>query len=84
MEINTILRTPVRAIILALETGEFIRVHGVTRIVGYYSRIHNWNKSKKQELVQRLESRSDGIGYAVDGNYKPQDVDEIIKSLNRM
>ncbi|MBN1384763.1 MAG: hypothetical protein JW983_07785 [Elusimicrobia bacterium] len=28
-------------------------VHHVTRIVGYYSRIENWNKSKKGELKCR-------------------------------
>ncbi len=27
--------------------------HGVTRIVGYYSRTHNWNKSKIGELRDR-------------------------------
>jgi len=25
----------------------------MTRIVGYYSQIHNWNPSKKQELIDR-------------------------------
>ena len=28
-------------------------VHHVTRIVGYYSRIENWNKSKRGELNDR-------------------------------
>ena len=28
-------------------------VHGITRIVGYYSRINNWNKSKLGELKDR-------------------------------
>ena len=28
-------------------------VYGITRIVGYYSRINNWNKSKIGELVDR-------------------------------
>jgi hypothetical protein len=28
-------------------------VHHVTRIVGYYSRIENWNKSKRGELKDR-------------------------------
>lgn len=53
VEIDTIIRTPLRAIILALETGELIRVHGVTRIVGYYSRVQNWNASKIGELRDR-------------------------------
>ena len=30
-----------------------IPMHGVTRIVGYYSRVHNWNKSKIGELRDR-------------------------------
>jgi len=28
-------------------------VYGVSRIVGYYSKIENWNKSKKAELKDR-------------------------------
>lgn len=34
-------------------------VHHITRIVGYYSKIENWNKSKKGELADRHK-----------GNYK--------------
>jgi len=30
-------------------------VQGVTRIVGYYSRVHNWNKSKVGELRDRAK-----------------------------
>ncbi len=30
-----------------------IPMHNVTRIVGYYSRVHNWNKSKIGELRDR-------------------------------
>lgn len=29
------------------------RVYGMTRVVGYFSRIHNWNKSKVGELKDR-------------------------------
>jgi ribonucleoside-triphosphate reductase len=29
------------------------RVYGMTRVVGYFSRIHNWNKSKVGELADR-------------------------------
>ncbi len=35
---------------------------GVTRIVGYYSRVQNWNKSKIGELRDRL-----GANYALSG-----------------
>ena len=40
--------------------------HGVTRIVGYYSRTHNWNKSKVGELHDRIKSREFG-GYGFNG-----------------
>ncbi len=36
--------------------------HGITRIVGYYSRVSNWNKSKIGELRDRL-----GENYALSG-----------------
>lgn len=39
---------------------------GITRIVGYLSRVSNWNNSKKQELRQRVESRYSG-GYGFSG-----------------
>lgn len=32
-----------------------IVLNGVTRIVGYYSRVHNWNKSKVGELRDRAQ-----------------------------
>lgn len=53
VEIDTIVRTPLKDLILALKTGELIRLQGVTRIVGYYSRVQNWNKSKIGELQDR-------------------------------
>ncbi len=34
-----------------------IPMHNVTRIVGYYSRVHNWNKSKIGELRDRQHGR---------------------------
>ena len=43
-----------------------IVLHGVTRIVGYYSRTHNWNKSKVGELRDRIVSREHG-GYGFNG-----------------
>lgn len=53
VEVDTIVRTPLKDLIRALKTGELIRLNGVTRIVGYYSRIQNWNKSKIGELQDR-------------------------------
>ena len=32
-----------------------IVLHGITRIVGYYSRVNNWNKSKIGELRDRAQ-----------------------------
>ncbi len=37
-----------------------IVLHGITRIVGYYSRVNNWNKSKVGELRDRAQ-RNYGI-----------------------
>jgi len=42
------------ALIRALQTGIFDRVYGVTRIVGYFSRVSNWNKSKGTISVNGL------------------------------
>lgn len=40
-------------LVKSLKTGEFMVLHGITRIVGYYSRIQNWNSSKLSELRDR-------------------------------
>lgn len=40
-------------VIEALDTGVRDKLYSVTRIVGYYSRISNWNKSKLGELNDR-------------------------------
>jgi anaerobic ribonucleoside-triphosphate reductase len=34
-----------------------IKLHGITRIVGYYSRVTNWNKSKIGELRDRQKGQ---------------------------
>ena len=52
--LKTIMQTPARDLVKALDEGVFEgRVFGVSRIVGYYSRINNWNKSKVSELQAR-------------------------------
>jgi hypothetical protein len=38
-------------------TANPIRLEGVTRIVGYYSRVNNWNKSKIGELRDRQKGQ---------------------------
>ncbi|MEE9215089.1 MAG: hypothetical protein V3U54_09910 [Thermodesulfobacteriota bacterium] len=48
---------------------------GISRIVGYYSRISNWNSSKKSEIHDRILGRYEG-GYGFNGsevNYKQLD-----------
>lgn len=55
MEIGTLVSTPIDTIIEVLETGIFQHLQGITRIVGYFSRIHNWNESKIGELNNRHE-----------------------------
>ena len=51
--IDAIVRQKPDSIIKALETGVTTRLFGITRIVGYYSRVNNWNRSKKVELADR-------------------------------
>lgn len=51
--VSTILTTDLDAIINALDSGVFDPLRGVTRIVGYYSKVKNWNRSKIGELKDR-------------------------------
>lgn len=53
ISIDAVIRQDLDQVISALETGISTRLHGVTRIVGYYSRVTNWNKSKIGELNDR-------------------------------
>lgn len=53
IDVDSVIRQDLKSVIHALETGISTRLHGVTRIVGYYSRISNWNKSKIGELHDR-------------------------------
>ncbi len=67
---------------------EFIRVlqndrapvvlQGITRIVGYYSRVNNWNKSKIGELRDRANGR-----YGLT-NEKPVIQEERLKMINSL
>lgn len=57
VEIDAIITTPLEFLIPAIITGECIKLLGVTRIVGYYSRIVNWNKSKIGELKDRHKGK---------------------------
>lgn len=51
--IDAIVKQRLSAIVRALESGVTTRLFGISRIVGYMSRINNWNLSKKAELSDR-------------------------------
>jgi hypothetical protein len=53
IDVDSVIRQDLESVIHALETGITTRLYGVTRIVGYYSRVSNWNKSKIGELHDR-------------------------------
>lgn len=55
-----------------------IVLHGITRIVGYYSRVNNWNKSKVGELRDRAQ-RNYGLT-----NSLPQHDKERIDRVNNL
>ncbi len=57
ISIDAVIRQDLDCVINALETGIDTRLYGVTRIVGYYSRVQNWNKSKIGELHDRHMGR---------------------------
>lgn len=57
ISIDAIIRQDLDYVVNALETGVTTHLHGVTRIVGYYSRVSNWNKSKIGELNDRHMGR---------------------------
>lgn len=52
--------------------------HGVTRIVGYYSRTHNWNNSKIGELRDRSQ-----FHYTL-GNTAPEHDEARHKTINKL
>ncbi len=64
--VTTILDTKLDTLVEALQTTVFNKLYGVTRIVGYYSRTSNWNKSKVGELKDRHK-----------GNYSVKACDNI-------
>ena len=55
-----------------------VRLHGITRIVGYYSRTNSWNRSKVGELRDRNAS-----GYKLTDE-KPEYLDARDKSINAL
>jgi hypothetical protein len=55
-----------------------IKLNGITRIVGYYSRTHNWNKSKIGELRDRAKGR-----YG-EGSYVSQNKEETLAVIDKL
>ncbi len=53
ISLESILKQETDVVVEALETGIRDKLYGITRIVGYYSRTSNWNKSKIGELRDR-------------------------------
>ena len=56
VSVEGVLINSAQVLINALKSFEFIKVQGVTRIVGYYSRVSNWNRSKIGELRDRQKA----------------------------
>ncbi len=60
--------------------------HGITRIVGYYSKVTNWNGSKRGELRDRAVSRERDRGYVL-GTDRPvftKDAVDYIDNLSTL
>lgn len=53
ISLKSIMDNDTEDLVDALETGVTMRLYGITRIVGYFSRTNNWNKSKLGELKDR-------------------------------
>jgi len=64
VDLDTILKYDMVEVIETLEMGLSEKLYGVTRIVGYYSRVNNWNKSKVSELGDRHKGMYGQVGKA--------------------
>jgi hypothetical protein len=74
--IDVIAKEPIRDIVKALLSGDGERVlQGISRCVGYFSRISNWNKS----LLSALKDRSKG-NYWQDGRTDKEAVGRYVNS----
>src|SRR5574337_559563 len=77
--VDTIIRNPMNVLIDALKTNEFIKVLGITRIVGYYSRVTNWNRSKIGELRDRQKGNY-GVSPVIQGRSEERRVGKECRS----
>jgi len=55
IDVDEVETAPLDSIIAVLYGRKSIILDGITRIVGYYSRVSNWNKSKVGELRDRAK-----------------------------
>jgi|TARA_Y100000031_G_scaffold115638_1_gene128040 hypothetical protein len=69
IDVEEVISAPLSSIIAVLNGRNDIVVKGYTRIVGYYSGISNWNKSKIGELRDRANGQYGTGGFT----YKNQD-----------
>ena len=69
IDVEEVISAPLSSIIAVLNGRNEIVVKGYTRIVGYYSGIANWNKSKIGELRDRANGQYGTGGFT----YKNQD-----------
>ncbi len=69
IDVEEVIRAPLSSIIAVLNGRNNIVLKGYTRIVGYYSGISNWNKSKIGELRDRANGQYGTGGFT----YKNQD-----------
>lgn len=82
--VEAILEQELGKVIEALETGVRMKLYSVSRVVGYWSRINNWNSSKKSELVGRIKSRMQGGYYINRYEHEPHGTEEAITTVERM
>jgi len=85
VDVKEVVSKPADQIIAVLNNErKGIVCQGVTRIVGYYSKINNWNPSKVGELRDRVVSRYDG-GYGFNGTgVKYSEIDDAMAFTDNM
>jgi|TARA_R100001530_G_scaffold134629_1_gene109872 hypothetical protein len=87
VSVEEVIEKPLNDILIVLNVERKpIVLQGITRIVGYYSRINNWNKSKVGELRDRIISRADG-GYGFGKkaeSLKDVNMDDALVAVNSL
>ncbi len=69
-------KTAARFVAVVAREENPIKLNGITRIVGYYSRTNNWNKSKVGELRDRAK------GQYGTGKYHEKHAEERMSVIN--